>query len=71
MENKDKADSDTDELSLEEQLDNANGQIRDLQEYIKMDSFTLRINAITDELLTQDHTLNISTKFNISAKLLN
>ena len=43
----------------------------DLQEYIKMDSFTLRINAITDELLTQDHTLNISTKFNISAKLLN
>jgi len=35
MENKDKAYSDEDELSLEEQLDNANGQIRDLQEYIK------------------------------------
>tara|TARA_B110000285_G_C15099180_1_gene603958 strand:- start:1267 stop:1425 length:159 start_codon:yes stop_codon:yes gene_type:complete len=35
MEEKDKADSDGDELSLEEQLENANGQIRDLQEYIK------------------------------------
>lgn len=43
----------------------------DLQEYIKKNTFTLRVNAVTDEVLTQDHTLEIKSTFDISAKLIN
>jgi hypothetical protein len=42
----------------------------DLQEYIKKDAFTFRINAITDEIITQDYTLKISTECKVSAKLI-
>lgn len=41
----------------------------DLQEYIKADEFSLRINAVTDEAISQDHELNIYTKFFVDAEL--
>lgn len=42
----------------------------DFQEYIKKDQFSLRLNTITDELLTADHQLEIATTFFIDAKIL-
>ncbi|WCL81104.1 hypothetical protein PPO43_14105 [Saprospira sp. CCB-QB6] len=41
----------------------------DLQEYIKADEFSLRVNAVTDEAISQDHELNIYTKFFVDAKI--
>ncbi|WP_345373347.1 hypothetical protein [Algivirga pacifica] len=42
----------------------------DLQEYIKKDEFQLRLNTVTDELITQDYTINIDATFFIDAKVL-
>lgn len=40
-----------------------------LQEYIKKDQFNLRVNTVTDEVITSDHTLKISTEFFVDAKI--
>ena len=42
----------------------------DLKDYIKQDSFTLRLSTVTDKLLTTDHTINIHTEFFVDAKIL-
>lgn len=42
----------------------------DFKEYIKKDEFSLRVNTITDELLTSDHQISISSSFFIDAKIL-
>lgn len=42
----------------------------DVQEYIKKDKFTLRINCVTDELITSDHTINIRHKYFVDAEIL-
>lgn len=42
----------------------------DAQEYIKKDEFTLRVEATTDEVIQQDHTFEIYTKFFVDAKIL-
>ncbi len=42
----------------------------DLQEYVKTDSFTIRMKVTTDELITQDYTVDIKTVFFVNAKIL-
>ena len=41
----------------------------DLQEYIKEDSFKLRLKTVTDQLLSQDVKVDIFTNFFVDAKL--
>ena len=41
-----------------------------LQEYLKKDKYTMRVNTITDEVLTQDHRLEISSQFFVLADLI-
>lgn len=42
----------------------------DLKEYIKKDSYTLRLKTITDEVLSSDYEINIATTFFVDAKIL-
>jgi hypothetical protein len=42
----------------------------DLKEFIKKDEFTLRLNTITDELITSDHEIDIHSVFFVDAKIL-
>ncbi len=42
----------------------------DLKEYIKKDNFILKVNTVTDQVLTQDVDLDISTQFHVDAKIL-
>lgn len=41
-----------------------------LQEYILKDEFSLRVQTVTDEVITQDHVLEINSTFFVDAKLL-
>lgn len=65
------------EIAWEDDVpDNAGNQIslnvsnEDFKEYIKKDEFSLRINTITDEILTSDHQIDIATSYFIDAKIL-
>ena len=42
----------------------------ELKEYIKADKFTLRVNTVTDQVISQDYTIDIYTLFKVNAKLL-
>lgn len=42
----------------------------DLQEYIKKDSFQLRVKTKTDKLISEDHEIEIRSVFHIDAKIL-
>lgn len=42
----------------------------DLKEYIKKDSYTLRLKTVTDEFLSSDYEINIATTFFVDAKIL-
>lgn len=42
----------------------------DLKEYIKKDKYTLRLNTITDEAISQDHQIDIKSTFFVDAKIL-
>jgi hypothetical protein len=42
----------------------------DLKEFIKKDKFTLRVNTITDELLTSDQQVELLSVFFVDAKIL-
>ena len=42
----------------------------DLKEYIKKDEFSLRVNAVTDEIISPDYDINIYSKFFVDAKIL-
>jgi hypothetical protein len=42
----------------------------DLQEYIKQDQFKMRVNTVTDELLTSDYHIDIHTNFFVDAKIV-
>jgi len=43
---------------------------KDLKEYIKKDEFTLRLNTVTKEYITQDHHIDIHSVFWVDAKLI-
>ena len=42
----------------------------DLKEYIKKDKFSLRLNTVTDELLTSDYKIKVHSAFVVDAKIL-
>lgn len=42
----------------------------ELQEYIKEETFTLRLVTVTDETIPQDVTINVYTNFSVIAKLI-
>lgn len=42
----------------------------DLQPYVKADNFTIRLETVTDEIITNDIDVNIYTNFFVDAKLL-
>ena len=42
----------------------------DLKEYIKKDEFSLRLNTVTDELMSSDHELEVNSTFFVDAKIL-
>lgn len=43
----------------------------DLKEYIKKDKFTLRLNTVTDQLITSDYQINVHAVYFVDAKLIN
>ncbi|SIP94379.1 hypothetical protein [Maribacter ulvicola] len=61
---------------LEEVPENAGSVITldtsdtDLKEYIKKDEFSLRLNTVTDELMSTDHELEVNSTFFVDAKIL-
>lgn len=42
----------------------------DLKEYIKKDSYSLRLNTVTDEAMSQDHVIDVKSTFFVDAKIL-
>ena len=42
----------------------------DLKEYIKKDEFSLRLNTVTDELITSDYQIKLEAIFFVDAKIL-
>ncbi|MBT9188204.1 hypothetical protein [Zobellia russellii] len=42
----------------------------DLKEYIKKDKFNLRLNTVTDELISMDHEIDVNSTFFVDAKIL-
>ena len=42
----------------------------DLKEYIKKESFELRVSTVTDKLIMQDHEIGIHSVFAVDAKIL-
>jgi len=42
----------------------------DLKEYIKADSYNLRLNTVTDEAMSSDHVIDVHSTFFVDAKIL-
>lgn len=42
----------------------------DLKEYIKKDKFNLRLKTVTDEVISQDHQIDVNSVFFVDAKIL-
>jgi hypothetical protein len=42
----------------------------DLKEYIKKDNYSLRLNTVTDEAMSQDHQIDVKSTFFVDAKIL-
>jgi len=42
----------------------------DLKEFIKKDSYSLRLNTVTDEAISQDHQIDVKSTFFVDAKIL-
>lgn len=42
----------------------------DLKDYILKDNFSLRVNTVTDEVLSTDHHIDLNSKFFVDAKIL-
>ncbi len=43
---------------------------KDLTEYIKKDKIDIRVKTVTDEIITEDYTINTHSEFFIDAKIL-
>jgi len=43
---------------------------KNLEEYIKKDEFKVRLKTITDEAISQEHKVNVYTKFFVNAEVL-
>jgi hypothetical protein len=64
-------------MAWKEDIDSNSGNLTelntssdDLQGYLKEDKFTLRVETVTDELITSDHTIDIKSVFFVDAKIL-
>lgn len=42
----------------------------DLKEYIKKDAFNLRLETVTDEVISRDHEIEVNSTFFVDAKIL-
>ncbi|MGB1270076.1 MAG: hypothetical protein ACPG45_10095 [Flavobacteriaceae bacterium] len=42
----------------------------DLKAYIKKDSYTLRVETVTDQLISEDHVIKADSRFRVDAKIL-
>lgn len=42
----------------------------DLREYIKKDTYKLRLNTVTDKLITEDQEVEVYSQFKVNAKIL-
>ncbi len=42
----------------------------DLKKYLKKDYFKLRLETVTDEVITKDHQINVQSNFFVDAKIL-
>ncbi len=42
----------------------------DLKEYIKKDTYKLRLNTVTDKLITEDQEVDVYSQFKVNAKIL-
>lgn len=42
----------------------------ELKAYVKKDSYTLRVETVTDQVVTQDHTIETNAVFRVDAKIL-
>ena len=42
----------------------------DIQDYIKRDKFSLKVQAVTDEVITTDYNIDIHSEFFVDAKIL-
>lgn len=42
----------------------------DLKDYIKKDNYSLRLNTVTDEAMSQDHQIDVKSTFFVDAKIL-
>lgn len=64
-------------IASKENIPNTQGNSLDLEvvdinlkEYIIKDKYTLRLNTVTDELISQDHEVEVYSLFRIDAKVL-
>ncbi|WP_246848982.1 hypothetical protein [Aquimarina sp. U1-2] len=65
------------ELAFAENIENTNANVLDLQttgvelkEYVKRDSYSLRINTTTDETINQNHDIQVYSVFRVDAEIL-
>lgn len=67
-----------DEIKIaEKEVDKTAGSILDvdvldidLKEYIKKDKFNLRLNTVTDEVINEDHEIDVNSTFFVDARIL-
>lgn len=64
-------------LIAEQEVDDNAGSILDvdvldidLKEYIKKDEFNLRLETVTDEVINEDHEIDVNSTFFVDAKIL-
>lgn len=64
-------------IAWKEQIpDNAGNRLQlettgaDMQEYIKKENFSLRVNVVTDEILTAEYKINVNSVFFVDARIL-
>ena len=65
------------EIAFNEDVAATAGKVLDLQtmdvdikDYIKKDKFSLKVQAVTDEVITSDHHIDIHSEFFVDAKIL-
>ncbi|MCB0430707.1 MAG: hypothetical protein H6585_02610 [Flavobacteriales bacterium] len=42
----------------------------DLQAFVKKDTFKIKVDVVTDEVITQDYTIQVNAKFHVNARVL-
>lgn len=73
----DATDLEEEEIAYEENLEDNGSMVLnliltnvELKEFVKKDSFKLRVQTTTDQTITQDHVIDIDCTFRVDAKIL-